>query len=109
MKAAKEVRNQLVRLVEAQGHAVEISSSRGKPHMAKVKKAILAGYFTQVAHLEKAGHYMTLKDNQIVAMHPSAAIDHKPEWVVYHELVLTNKNYIRTCSAIEPEWLFEAS
>lgn len=26
---------------------------------------------------------------------------------MYHEFVLTSKNFIRTCSEIRPEWLFE--
>lgn len=45
----------------------------------------------------------------MVALHPSTALDHKPDWVVYHELVLTTKNYIRTASDIKPEWLFEVA
>jgi pre-mRNA-splicing factor ATP-dependent RNA helicase DHX15/PRP43 len=36
-------------------------------------------------------------------------MDHKPEWCVYNEFVLTSKNYIRTVSEISPEWLFEIS
>jgi pre-mRNA-splicing factor ATP-dependent RNA helicase DHX15/PRP43 len=52
---------------------------------------------------------MTLKDDQVVGLHPSTVIDFKPEWVLYHELVLTNKQYIRTVMAIEPEWMFEVS
>lgn len=28
---------------------------------------------------------------------------------MYNEFVLTNKNYIRTCTVIKPEWLQEAS
>ena len=31
----------------------------------------------------------------------------QPEWVVYHEFVLTSRNYIRTCTSVEPEWLLE--
>ena len=51
--------------------------------------------FFQVAHLERTGHYLTVKDNQIVQLHPSTCLDHKPEWVLYNEFVLTTKNYIR--------------
>lgn len=35
---------------------------------------------TQVAHLERTGHYLTAKDNQVVYLHPSTCLDHKPEW-----------------------------
>lgn len=58
----------------------------------------------QVAHLERTGHYLTVKDNQIVQLHPSTCLDHKPEWVLYNEFVLTTKNYIRTVSDIKAEW-----
>ena len=34
----------------------------------------------QVAHLERTGHYLTVKDNQMVHLHPSTCLDHKPEW-----------------------------
>lgn len=55
----------------------------------------------QVAHLERTGHYMTIKDNQNVQLHPSTCLDHKPEWVLYNEFVLTTKNYIRTVTDIK--------
>lgn len=57
-----------------------------------------------MAHLERTGHYLTVKDNQVVQLHPSTVLDHKPEWVLYNEFVLTTKNYIRTCTDIKPEW-----
>ena len=61
----------------------------------------------QTAHQVKSGIYMTLKDNQTVLIHPSTAIEHKPDWVVYNEFVLTSKNYIRTITEINPKWLFK--
>ena len=60
--------------------------------------------YGKVAHLERTGHYLTVKDNQIVQLHPSSCLDHKPEWVIYNEFVLTTKNYIRTVTDIKPEW-----
>jgi pre-mRNA-splicing factor ATP-dependent RNA helicase DHX15/PRP43 len=32
----------------------------------------------QTAHLERAGHYLTLKDDQVVLIHPSTSLDFKP-------------------------------
>jgi pre-mRNA-splicing factor ATP-dependent RNA helicase DHX15/PRP43 len=46
---------------------------------------------------------------QVVALHPSHCLDHKPDWVLYNEFVLTSKNYVRTVTEIKPEWLLEAS
>ena len=51
------------------------------------------------------GCYLTVKDNQIVHIHPSSVLDRKPQWILYHEFVLTKKNYVRTCTEIKPEWL----
>lgn len=30
-----------------------------------------------------------------------------PRWIVYHELVLTSKEYARTVTEIRPDWLLE--
>lgn len=57
----------------------------------------------QVAHLERTGHYLTIKDNQNVQLHPSTCLDHKPDWVIYNEFVLTTKNYIRTVTDVKRE------
>ena len=61
--------------------------------------------FLKVAHLERTGHYLTIKDNQVVQLHPSTCLDHKPEWVIYNEFVLTTKNYIRTVTDIKRKCL----
>ena len=60
-----------------------------------------------MAHLEKQGNYLTVKDNQVVHLHPSTGLNYKPEWVIYTEFVLTTKNYIRMVTAIKAEWLVE--
>jgi len=76
-------------------------------YYTSIRKAMLSGFFMRVAHLEKNGLYLTVKDNQVVALHPSTGMDHKPEWVMYDEFVLTTRNFIRTVTEIEPEWLIE--
>jgi Oligonucleotide/oligosaccharide-binding (OB)-fold len=41
---------------------------------------------------------------QVVHLHPSNCMDHKPEWVIYNEYVLTSRNFIRTVTDIKGEW-----
>ena len=41
----------------------------------------------------------------MVQLHPSTVLNHKPEWVLYNEFVLTTKNYIRTVTEVKPDWL----
>ena len=62
-----------------------------------------------MAHLEGKGRYLTIKDHQLVTIHPSSVLEHRPEWVLYNEFVLTNKNYVRTVTDIKGEWLVDTS
>ena len=72
-----------------------------------LRKCVLYGSFLHIAHQERANHYQTLKEGQVVALHPSTTLLGKPEWVVYFEYVFTTRNYIRTLSPIEGEWLLD--
>jgi pre-mRNA-splicing factor ATP-dependent RNA helicase DHX15/PRP43 len=48
-----------------------------------------------------------VKDNQNVMLHPSCSLKNKPEWILYHEFVLTTRNYVRTVTTIRADWLVE--
>jgi len=77
-------------------------------HHIDIRKALVCGYFMQVAHKEgEKGSYLTVKDNQVVSLHPSCGLDTQPEWVLFNEFVLTSRPYIRTVTEIRPEWLLE--
>lgn len=40
--------------------------------------------------------YKTVVEQQPVYIHPSSAVfQQQPDWVIYHELVLTTKEYMR--------------
>lgn len=41
---------------------------------------------------------------QVVHLHPSTCLDHKPEWVIYNEYVLTSRNFIRTVTDVRGDW-----
>ncbi|EFP86047.1 adenosinetriphosphatase [Puccinia graminis f. sp. tritici CRL 75-36-700-3] len=54
--------------------------------------------------------YKTLVKGTPVFIHPSSALFNRaPEWIIYHELVLTTKEYCRDVTAIEPKWLTEVA
>lgn len=89
--------------------SLESSPTTHPDYYTNIKKCILSGFFMQTALMQRAGHYLTLKDDQTVVIHPSTVIDHKPEWVLYNDFVLTSRNYIRTVLEIYPEWLFEVA
>jgi len=107
LKSADNVRSQLGRICSRLGVQLVSTDFKNKDYYVNIRKALVSGYFMQVAHLERQGHYLTVKDNQAVFLHPSACLDHKPEWALYQEFVLTTRNYIRTVTDIKGEWLVE--
>ncbi|CAG8440529.1 3457_t:CDS:2 [Ambispora gerdemannii] len=107
LKSADNVRQQLKRIMERCDEELISTLFTDKNYYINIRKALTAGFFMQVAHLEKSGHYLTCKDNQVVQLHPSSSLGHQPEWVLYNEFVLTTKNYIRTVTEVKAEWLLE--
>ncbi|KAJ4884583.1 putative pre-mRNA-splicing factor ATP-dependent RNA helicase [Raphanus sativus] len=110
MKSAENVREQLVRIMSRFNLKICSSDYTSRDYYNNIRKALLAGYFMQVAHLDRTGcRYLTAKDDQMVHLHPSCCLDYKPEWVVYNEYVLTSRNFIRTVTYIRGEWLMDVA
>jgi pre-mRNA-splicing factor ATP-dependent RNA helicase DHX15/PRP43 len=109
LKSADNVRDQLKKIMTKCNLKLVSTDFNSKEYYINIRKCLVEGFFMQVAHLERSGHYLTVKDNQVVALHPSTCLDDKPEWVLYNEFVLTSKNYIRTVTSIKGEWLVEIS
>lgn len=107
LKQATSIREQLLRIMVRFELPMVSPAFNSPQYYVSIRKAILAGFFMRVAHFERNGLYLTMKDNQVVALHPSTGLDHKPEWVVYDEFVLTSRNFIRTVTEIDPEWLID--
>ncbi|KAF9242809.1 P-loop containing nucleoside triphosphate hydrolase protein [Melanogaster broomeanus] len=104
---ADNVREQLQRNMER--FEVELCSVTDEKKMyIAIRKVLCCGFFMQIAHKEgEKGNYLTVKDNQVVGLHPSCGLDTQPEWVVFNEFVLTTRPYIRTVTDVRPEWLME--
>ncbi|XP_011701702.1 PREDICTED: putative pre-mRNA-splicing factor ATP-dependent RNA helicase DHX16 [Wasmannia auropunctata] len=106
MKRARDVREQLVGLMQR----VEMELVSGIAETVNIRKAITAGYFYHVARLSKGGCYKTAKHNQQVAIHPNSSLfQDLPRWLLYHELVLTTKEFMRQVTEIESKWLLEVA
>jgi len=109
LRSADSVRQQLARIMKRFNLDLVSTDFTHRDYYVNIRKCMVSGFFMQVAHLERSGHYLTVKDNQVVALHPSAGMDKKPEWVLYNEFVLTSKSYIRTVTEIKAEWLIEVA
>lgn len=107
LKSADNVRTQLLRIMNRYNLKMCSTNLNSRDYYVNIRKAMLAGYFMQVAHLERTSHYVTLKENQVVHLHPSSCLDHMPEWVIYNEFVLTTRNFIRIVTGMRGEWLID--
>ncbi|KAH9840703.1 P-loop containing nucleoside triphosphate hydrolase protein [Rhodofomes roseus] len=107
LQQADNVRSQLQRNMERFEIDLVTTADPKRLHM-NVRQALVCGFFMQVGHKEgEKGQYFTVKDNQVVNLHPSCGLDNQPEWVIFNEFVLTTKPYIRTVTDVRPEWLLE--
>eukprot|EP01054_Gregarina_sp_Poly1_P004030 Gregarina_sp_Poly_1__4029@NODE_221_length_11248_cov_177_758072_g195_i0_p1_GENE_NODE_221_length_11248_cov_177_758072_g195_i0NODE_221_length_11248_cov_177_758072_g195_i0_p1_ORF_typecomplete_len860_score136_82Flavi_DEAD/PF07652_14/1_2e27HA2/PF04408_23/1_4e26OB_NTP_bind/PF07717_16/5_7e19DEAD/PF00270_29/1_3e14DEAD/PF00270_29/4_1e03Helicase_C/PF00271_31/7_5e13AAA_19/PF13245_6/2_1e03AAA_19/PF13245_6/1_8e08AAA_22/PF13401_6/2e07AAA_22/PF13401_6/5_1e03ResIII/PF04851_15/1_2e05Herpes_ori_bp/PF02399_15/7_3e0 len=124
LKRARDIYEQFESLLEK----VELEMSTNPTDDVAIRKAITSGYFIQSAKLTKSGQYRTVHTGQTVDIHPSSALFYspdqtspngavtgakktvyRPDTIVYDELVLTSKEYMRNISEIEGKWLLEAS
>ncbi|PNY01570.1 putative pre-mRNA-splicing factor ATP-dependent RNA helicase-like protein, partial [Trifolium pratense] len=64
LKSADNVRQQLVRIMARFNLKLCSTDFNSRDYYINIRKSMLAGYFMQVAHLERTGHYLTVKDNQ---------------------------------------------
>lgn len=104
MKRARDVRDQLLGLMER----CEVGLVSNVGDVEAIRKAVTSGFFYHTANLQRNGSYKTVKNPQTVHVHPSSGLaEVLPRWVVYHELVLTSKEYMRVVSEIKPEWLVD--
>lgn len=107
IQSAESVRDQLSRLMRKLSLPLVSTDFSSGDYYNNLRRCLAAGLFMQVAHLQKQGHYLTAKDNQVVAIHPSTVLDSKPPWVLFQDFVLTSRNYVRTVTAMRLEWLLE--
>lgn len=108
LNRARDVREQLIKLCERTEVDVA-SSSDATSENNQVLRALTAGFFPNAARLQRDGQsYRTVKGGLTAMMHPSSVLlENRPRWLVYYELVLTSKEFLRSCYPLEPRWLTE--
>lgn len=110
LQSADNVRLQLKRIMERSELELVSTPFNDKKYYDNIRKALVSGFFMQVAKKEANGKtYTTVKDNQTVLLHPSTVLGQESDWVIYNEFVLTSKNYIRTVTSVRGEWLLDIS
>ncbi|KIR34642.1 pre-mRNA-splicing factor ATP-dependent RNA helicase PRP16 [Cryptococcus deuterogattii 99/473] len=104
MRKAREVRGQLEDIMKQQ--KMDLLSVGTDWDI--VRKCITAGYFHQAARVKGVGEYMNIRTGLPCVLHPTSALyglGYMPDYVVYHELVLTSKQYMMCVTSVDPYWL----
>ncbi|GAW02727.1 pre-mrna splicing factor [Lentinula edodes] len=106
LRKAREVRAQLEDIMKFQ--KMEIVSAG--TDFDVIRKAIAAGYFHQAARVKGIGEFVNIRSGLPTHLHPTSALyglGYTPSYVVYHELILTSKEYMTQVTAVDPYWLAE--
>ncbi|KAI0464679.1 hypothetical protein LJB42_002299 [Komagataella kurtzmanii] len=102
----RDVRTQLKKIMNKYGS--EMRSCGQNSNLIRVN--LCCGFFKNTAKKDsETSCYKTLLENTTVYLHPSSSLFGKssPEYVIYHTLLLTTKEYMHCVSVIEPTWLVE--
>lgn len=106
LRRAKEIREQLLDIMKMQ----RMSMISCGTDWDTIRKCICSGYYHQAAKVKGIGEYVNLRTSVTVQLHPTSALyglGYLPDYVVYHELILTSKEYMSTVTSVDPRWLAE--
>uniref|UniRef100_A0A674P0F2 RNA helicase n=1 Tax=Takifugu rubripes TaxID=31033 RepID=A0A674P0F2_TAKRU len=106
MRKVREVRSQLKDImVQQKMNLVSCGSD-----WDIIRKCICAAYFHQAAKLKGIGEYVNVRTGMPCHLHPTSSLfgmGYTPDYIIYHELVMTTKEYMQCVTAVDGEWLAE--
>ncbi|KAI1651805.1 P-loop containing nucleoside triphosphate hydrolase protein [Daldinia loculata] len=106
LRRAKEIRDQLLDIMKMQ----KMQMISCGTDWDIIRKCICSGYYHQAAKVKGIGEYINLRTSVTVQLHPTSALyglGFLPDYVIYHELILTSKEYMSTVTSVDPHWLAE--
>ncbi|CAD5121285.1 unnamed protein product [Dimorphilus gyrociliatus] len=106
LKRAIEIRDQLERCLKK----LKINTRSSTDDVEAVTRCLVTGLFSNAAKLYPTGEYRTIRDNEVLHIHPTSIIypvRPPPAYVIFGELIMTSQNYMRDVTAIEGKWLHE--
>ncbi|KAF9040610.1 P-loop containing nucleoside triphosphate hydrolase protein [Panaeolus papilionaceus] len=107
LRKAREVRVQLEDIMQKRQMAV-ISCGTDFDTVRQV--TVATGYFHQAARVKGIGEFVNIRSGLPTHLHPTSALyglGYTPSYIVYHELILTSKEYMTQVTAVDPFWLAE--
>jgi pre-mRNA-splicing factor ATP-dependent RNA helicase DHX38/PRP16 len=106
MRKVREVRSQMLDIM----NQLKIINVSCGADWDVVRKAICASYFHNAARLQSIGSYVNMRSGMPCHLHPTSALyglSSDSDFLVYHELVFTTKEYMRCVTSVDGRWLAE--
>jgi len=106
LKKADDIRKQLRRYLRVL--RVPLVTSNGDD--IKLRKCLVSGLFANAAMLQPSGVYKLVRGGREVFVHPNSVLfKMAPPCVIFNELLITAKPYMKDVTPIEPTWLTEVA
>ncbi|XP_064611896.1 LOW QUALITY PROTEIN: pre-mRNA-splicing factor ATP-dependent RNA helicase PRP16-like [Liolophura sinensis] len=106
MRKVREVREQLKEIMNQQ--KMDLLSCGNDWDV--IRKCICSAYYQQAARLKGLGEYVNCRTGMPCHLHPTSALfgmGYTPDYIVYHELIMTSKEYMQCVTAVDGQWLAE--
>jgi HrpA-like helicases len=106
MKKVAEIRGQMLDIMKQNHMSIKSCGT----NWDIVRKVICSAYFHNTARLKGLGEYVNMRTGLPCILHPTSALyglGNTPDYICYHELVMTTKEYMQCVTAVDPLWLAE--
>ena len=101
-----KIKNQLKEYLHIMGIKQNKSDDYDDP--PAILKSLITGFFTNVAQKQIDGSYKSIKSGEVLEIHPSSVLANiKPKWILYNDIFISTKKYMREVSEIEIDWVLE--
>lgn len=107
LRKAREIHAQLLDLMKQQ----KMTPKSAGGSWDVIRKSICSAYFYNSSKIKGIGEYVNMLTGIPAALHPSSALfglGYTPDYVCYHELISTSKEYMSCVTAVDGEWLAAA-
>ncbi|GAA5899874.1 hypothetical protein JCM8208_005528, partial [Rhodotorula glutinis] len=104
LRKAREVRTQLLDIMKHQ----KLDIIPCGTDWDVIRKTICGAYFHQAARVKGIGEFQHLRTGVPMHLHATSSLyglGYLPDYVVYHELVLTSKEYMSIVTSVDAHWL----
>uniref|UniRef100_A0AC35UFQ2 Pre-mRNA-splicing factor ATP-dependent RNA helicase PRP16 n=1 Tax=Rhabditophanes sp. KR3021 TaxID=114890 RepID=A0AC35UFQ2_9BILA len=75
-----------------------------------IRRCVCSAYFQNAARLKGSTEYVNIRTGVACFLHATSALfnmGYTPDYIVYHELIMTTKEYMQCVTAVDAHWLAE--